>query len=284
MCRCHWDIKGDTINIIRNRNFCQFDQCSLNHQMSTLNQRNVKHLFIQFHSGLLMYSRSDWKTVSKLLADKWVFHKNIQKESPPAWTQEAYHPPRSHSKCLLFGGGGTMGTPPGPEMGYPPRPQMGYPPPDLRWGNPPDLRWSTPPLPGPEMEYPPPGPQMGYPPWTWDGVTPWTWDGVPPYLDLRWGTPHGPEMGYPPDLRWGTPPDLRWGTPLPRPEMGYPPTWTWTWTWTWDGIPPPKMWTDWNYYLPPSFGWRAVKTYKVLSHLEWIWQAKPSNGTLEYFV
>ena len=31
-----------------------------------------------------------------------------QQESPPAWTQEAYRPPRSHSKSLLFRGGGSL--------------------------------------------------------------------------------------------------------------------------------------------------------------------------------
>ena len=30
-------------------------------------------------------------------------------------------------------------------------------------------------------------------------------------------------------------------------------------TWTWDPPPPPKVWTDWKYNLPSSFGWRAVK-------------------------
>ena len=30
----------------------------------------------------------------------------IKQESPPAWTQEAYRPPRSHSNFLLFRGGG----------------------------------------------------------------------------------------------------------------------------------------------------------------------------------
>ena len=31
---------------------------------------------------------------------------NCKQESPPAWTQEAYRPPRSHSNFLLFRGGG----------------------------------------------------------------------------------------------------------------------------------------------------------------------------------
>ena len=30
----------------------------------------------------------------------------IRQESPPAWTQEAYRPPRGHSNFLLFRGGG----------------------------------------------------------------------------------------------------------------------------------------------------------------------------------
>ena len=33
----------------------------------------------------------------------------FKQESPPAWTQEAYRPPRSHSKSLLFLGGGSLG-------------------------------------------------------------------------------------------------------------------------------------------------------------------------------
>ena len=92
-------------------------------------------------------------------------------ESPPAWTQEAYRPPRSCSKCLLFQGG---------YYGYPPYL---------------DLGWGTPPA----------GPGMGYPPTqTWDGVPPYLdlgWG--TPYLDLRWGTPLlRPEMGYPPTQTW----------------------------------------------------------------------------------
>ena len=30
----------------------------------------------------------------------------FKQESPPAWTQEAYRPPRGHSNFLLFQGGG----------------------------------------------------------------------------------------------------------------------------------------------------------------------------------
>ena len=151
----------------------------------------------------------------------------VKQESPPAWTQEAYCPPRSHSKCLLFWGGtwGTPptwdGVPPGPEMGYPPdlrwgtppdlrwgypsRPGMGYTPPDLGWGNPPTPRPGTKSPPGPKTGYAP-GPGTGYPPppsiastWYAAGGMPLAftqedflvinWGVRPPYLDLRWGTP-----------------------------------------------------------------------------------------------
>ena len=52
--------------------------------------------------------------------------------------------------------------------------------------------------------------------------------GYPPWPDLDWGVP-----GVPPTQIWdGVSPylDLGQGIPLPRPEMGYPPTW--------DGVPP----------------------------------------------
>ena len=42
----------------------------------------------------------------------------VQQESPPAWTQEAYRPPRSRSKCLLFRGGAPPPPPPPPDMGW----------------------------------------------------------------------------------------------------------------------------------------------------------------------
>ena len=73
----------------------------------------------------------------------------IKQESPPVWTQEAYRPLHSHSKCLLFRGG---------YYGYPPTWTWDGVPPY------PDLGWGTPPLPGPGMGY-------------------------PPYLDLGCGTP-----------------------------------------------------------------------------------------------
>ena len=36
------------------------------------------------------------------------WQKNMKQESPPAWAQEAYRPPRGHSNFLLFGGGGSL--------------------------------------------------------------------------------------------------------------------------------------------------------------------------------
>ena len=75
-----------------------------------------------------------------------------KQESPPAWTQEAYHP--SHSKsslCCCFLTGGV----PHPESVPPmPGPGMGVPPcPDLRWGPPPgSLDAVNPPPPPPKCE------------------------------------------------------------------------------------------------------------------------------------
>ena len=76
-------------------------------------------------------------------------------------------------------------------------------------------------------------------PFTETGYTPW---------DLRPGTPPDLRPGIPPDLRPGTPPPLTWtwdppdlrpGTPLPGPGTPPPgPGTSPTWTWTWD--PPPK--------------------------------------------
>ena len=37
-----------------------------------------------------------------------ILHTDNQQESPPAWTQEAYRPPRGHSNFLLFRGGGPL--------------------------------------------------------------------------------------------------------------------------------------------------------------------------------
>ena len=104
----------------------------------------------------------------------WQSMSTLKQESPPAWTQEAYRPPRSHSKSLLlrWGGGGSLDkiffsglnmyqAKSGVKKVFP---LLGPPlPPDLRLGT-------------------PPGPETGYPPWTWDQVpTPtWTWTWDPP--------------------------------------------------------------------------------------------------------
>ena len=120
---------------------------------------------------------------------------NWEQESPPAWTQEAYRPPRSHSKCLLFwvggGGGGAivppldlrLGTPhpPGPETRYPPHLDLDLGPPylDLDLGHP---------LPGPGPGTPLPGPGPGTPP-TWT----WTWDPPPHQSVDRQFLPPAPE-------------------------------------------------------------------------------------------
>ena len=54
-----------------------------------------------------------------------------------------------------------------------------------------------------------------------------TWDGVSPHPDQGWGTPHSQTCD---------------GVPLPPTDLG-------------QGNPhPPQVWTDWKYYLPPSFG------------------------------
>ena len=135
-----------------------------------------------------------------------------KQESPPAWTQEAHHPP--HSKCSLccsvswVGGVPQVLPPPSrPGLGYPlpSRPGLGYTPTIQTWSG---------------VGYPryPPRPGTGYsfPTQSWDGVPPTqTWDGVP---------------------------SQTWDVVLPRNGTGYPPTHTWDGvppsTQTWDGVPP----------------------------------------------
>ena len=93
--------------------------------------------------------------------------KNFKKqESPPVWTQEAYHPPCSkYSLCC------STWVP--PQAGYPPiltwlgGTYLGTP-----WqGTPPSWTWQGP----PRLDL------AGYPPgWTWQGTPPgWTWQGTP---------------------------------------------------------------------------------------------------------
>ena len=167
----------------------------------------------------------------------------IKQESPPAWTKEAYCPPRSKSSLCPRSGGvprpRSWGYPiPGPG-GYP-VPGLGCTPSQVRGGvSHPDLVRGVPRVPPsrPGMGYPSPLPRpgMGYLP--------------PPgqtyiiyivFLKMRTMRTPPPK----PDLGWGTPPlpDLGWGTPLDL-----------------TGVPPPRdvNWqTNWKQYLPPSFGCR----------------------------
>ena len=77
------------------------------------------------------------------------------------------------------------------------------------------------------------------------------WDWVPPQKsETRYPPKKKSETGYPLPKIWD------WGPPHLDLDLGPPHLRPWL-----DRVPPlPEMWTDWNYYLPPSFGWRAVKT------------------------
>ena len=81
----------------------------------------------------------------------------------------------------------------------------------------------------------------------WDRVPPpKIWDMGPPQKSKTWNLP-------PQNLRHGTPQKSEtWDPPWKSETWDPPPIQGWI------GYPPPEMWTDWNYYLPPSFGWRAV--------------------------
>ena len=152
-------------------------------------------------------------------------------ESPPAWTQEAYCPPRR--KCLLCcsvswqwaeGGVPHLVLDWGGYSRVPPIWTRGW---GTSWtwdGVPPTWTWD------------------GYHPVSWMGYPPaWTWDGVPPPPGhLLWG------KAPPWLLEWGNPPpvDLWWGLPPPPQSAG------------WGKPPPPEMWTDrhlWKQYLPSYF-------------------------------
>ena len=105
---------------------------------------------------------------------------NLIQESPHAWMQQAYRPPRS--KYTVQAGGGTPF--PGLDGGYP-LPRSG------RGGGTPFWWWGGGVIP-------------------WDGDTPiQTWEGVPP---------SGPGKGYPPPgpAKGVTPLSARWGYPPPR--------------------------------------------------------------------
>ena len=133
-----------------------------------------------------------------------------QQESPPAWTQEAYRPPRS--KCsLCWGWGGTQSQ----VGGYPSQVQGGVPHPRSGGGvTRPRSRGGT-------LSQVWGGVQSQMIIQTWLGGTHpdlvGGYPGYPPQPDVGWGTPPWPDLG------WGTPqPDLGWDTP-PRPDWGTPP-------------------------------------------------------------
>ena len=81
-------------------------------------------------------------------------------------------------------------------------------------------------------------------------IFPFTETGYPPQKSETWDPP-------PKNLRPGTPPKIwDWAHPPVQGWIGYPP--------------PPEMWTDCNYYLPPSFGWRAVIKSAKLSKINYV--------------
>ena len=148
----------------------------------------------------------------------------IIQESPPAWTREAYRPPRSHCNFLLFGGGGSLNQKffsqsehvssqiwcqkffPLLRLGPPPQKSetFGPPPENLRLGTPPQK----------------------------------IWDLGPPPENLRPGTPPRKfwDLGPPPSMVGsGTP------APLPGPGPGTPHR----------GV---DWHTEWKFNLPSSFG------------------------------
>ena len=139
-----------------------------------------------------------------MLYFSWTKNK-FQQESPPAWTQEAYRPPRSkYTVCCSDGGGGYPllgglvplpggyllrgvgtpqldGVPPHQDLGrgyLPPGPGKGVIPlPSAGWGTPP-VSWMGNPPPGPGKGTPLPISWMGYPPRRLDlarGTAPQVW-------------------------------------------------------------------------------------------------------------
>ena len=165
-----------------------------------------------------------------------------QQESPPAWTQEAYRPPRNKYTlcCSCLGGGGV------PRVGTP-----------LLGGYP---RWAPPCWGVPQVGTPAEG---GYP-----RQVPPCWGGTPGRRPLPGGT-----LGGAPTISWMGYPLISWmGYPLIS-WMGYPPTMSWTPHHELDGVPPhheldrvppphhqldgvpPHHQLDGVPPLPPSAGW-----------------------------
>ena len=203
-------------------------------------------------ANVMRKSSTHWRLVIRLW--KSSHRKKLQQESPPAWTQEAYRPPHSHSKSLLFrGGGGSLDKKnfSGLNMYQAKSGVKNF----SLGGRGGSLNKKI--FPGLNMYQAKSGVKNLSLYWDWVppldldlGLPPtWTWD--PP--DLRPGTPQPwlgpgtllPGPGTPPDLRPGTPPPPPWpGTPLPGP-----------------GTPPPRVWTEKLKTVPSPFLWmRAVTT------------------------
>ena len=110
-----------------------------------------------------------------------------QQDSPPAWTQEAYRPPRSEYFCCSNRGGGDTPSLLGvPQLGYPHLdlagvPHLGYPPSGPAWGTPPS--WTLLGYPHPDQARVSTHPDLAGVPHQLDlaEVPPiWTWPGYPP--------------------------------------------------------------------------------------------------------
>ena len=145
------------------------------------------------------------------ILSKWNCKEKTKQESPPAWTQEAYRPPRSNNSFCCH----ILADPP---LRLDLTPPPAGPDPPLAGPDPPWLDLTPP------WTWPPPG-------WTWP---PRTW---PPWLDLT--PPAGPD----PPWTWPPPPPLAGPDPPPSPPAGPdppqldltpPPSWDLTppgWTW-----------------------------------------------------
>ena len=116
-----------------------------------------------------------------------------EQDSPPAWTQEAYRPPRSeYSFCCPNGGYPILG--PDPDRGYliPGLDRGGGTPSQVQTGGTPALVRGT-------WAPPQSGPGQGTPIWTWPGYPPsGPSQGNLPHLDLPRVPPIGTWLGYPP--------------------------------------------------------------------------------------
>ena len=200
---------------------------------------------LQYFDEGSVYFVTSWHTsliliITTIDSDIYVYFQHIKflfilkQESPPAWTQEAYLPPRSKYTLCCFGRGGVRagrGTPPcpGPGRGG----GVGHPHPGPSVGGRGQGR-GGPPNPGPSVwggaRHPPIQVQVwgdgaGCPPIQ---VQFWGWGGwVPPCPGpggggAGWGTPYpGPSGGAPnpgPGVGgWGRAP------PLSRRGVGHPP-------------------------------------------------------------